>query len=259
MGRGPLSLTPAPGQRILWGRATRGEPHLNFHRSERKGGPKVLTIDVGGSNVKILATDQRHRRKIPSGPDMSADQMVAAVLSAAEDWTFEAISLGFPGPVRHGHPLKEPDNLGFGWVGYDFEGAFGHPVKVINDAAMQALGSFQGGRMLFLGLGTGLGSAMVADGIVLPMELTKLPYKHGRSYGDYLAQRGLKRQGKSKWRQEVLKVIPQLRAALQADYVVLGGGNVKQLRSLPPYVRVGSNHNAFIGGFRLWEDESIRV
>lgn len=220
---------------------------------------KVLSIDVGGSTVKLLANTEHYRRRLPTGPTMTAFQMVQGVLQLTQDWEYERVSLGLPGPVRNGRLLKEPDNLGLGWVDYNYERGFGRPVKLINDAAMQALGSYEGGRMLFLGLGTGLGSAMVVDHVVLPMELSKLPYKHGRSYGDYLAQRGLKRQGRAKWRIEVAKVVPQLMAALQADYVVLGGGNVKQLRSLPPHARVGSNFNALVGGFRLWEDERITV
>ncbi len=215
---------------------------------------KILVIDIGGTFIKLLASGGQKARRFSSGPHTTAQHMLDGVRQLTEDWEYDAVSIGFPGPVRHNRPMAEPDNLGFGWVAYDFRRAFNRPVKMINDAAMQAIGSYEGGRMLFLGLGTGLGSAMVVNKVVLPMELSKLPYKHGRSYGDYLAQRGIKRQGKAKWRQEVLKVVPQLRAALQADYVVIGGGNVKLLRNLPPHMRVGTNDKAFVGGFRMWED-----
>ena len=211
----------------------------------------ILVIDVGGTHVKFLASGKQVSRKIPSGPGMTAIRMVRDVKDLASDWPYKVISIGYPGPVVHGRPLREPYNLGCGWVGFNFSKAFARPVKLINDAAMQALGSYEGGRMLFLGLGTGLGSAMIVNGIVEPMELAHLPYKK-HTYEDYLGVRGLKRLGKKKWARHVAEVIEELRAALEADYVVLGGGNVKRLKSLPPRTRRGDNRNAFRGGFRLW-------
>jgi polyphosphate glucokinase len=215
--------------------------------------PKVLVIDVGGTNVKLLATGRTAPVKIPSGPTLTPSNMVGIVKEAAHDWKFDCITLGYPGPIINGHPLREPHNLGAGWVGFNFTKAFGCPVKLINDAAMQALGSYKGGRMLFLGLGTGLGSAMIADGILEPMELAHLIYKNGKTYEDYLGLRGLERLGKKKWRHHVAKVTETLKASLEADYVVLGGGNSKKLKELPPGTRLGNNENAFIGGFRLWQ------
>src|SRR6202044_3171155 len=193
--------------------------------------------------IKGQATGQRQPRKIPSGPDMTAKKMVSDVKASTRDWKYNRVSIGYPGPVRAGHPLHEPVNLSAGWVGFNFEKAFGWPVRIVNDAAMQALGSYHGGRMLFLGLGTGLGSAMIVDGIVEPMELAHLPYKHGKSYEEYLGLRGLKRLGKKKWRKEVFKVTKIFINALEADYVVLGGGNVNKLKQLPPSARRGRNEN----------------
>ena len=214
---------------------------------------KVLTIDIGGTHVKVLATGRKKHLQIDSGPTMTPKKMIAAVRAATAGWKYEAVSIGYPGAVVHGHPVAEPHNLGRGWVGFDFRKAFGRPVKVINDAAMQALGSYRGGRMLFLGLGTGLGSALIVDGVLEPMELAHLPYKNGRTYEDYVGLAGLKRLGKKKWRRHVADVVAQLEKALQADYVVLGGGNAKLLNRLPPGTRLGDNANAFIGGFRLWQ------
>jgi predicted NBD/HSP70 family sugar kinase len=185
---------------------------------------------------------------------MTAEQMVTAVKQLAMDWKYEAVSIGYPGPVVHDRPLHDPRNLGGGWVGFDFRNAFGRPVKLMNDAAMQALGSYNGGRLLFLGLGTGLGSAMVVDGILEPMELAHLPYKNGLTYEDYVGLRGLKRLGKKRWRRHVAAVVELLKAALEPDDVVIGGGNAKKLAELPPGSRLGDNANAFIGGFRLWQD-----
>ncbi len=213
---------------------------------------KVLVIDVGGTNVKLLASGQKEPRKIPSGPSMTAGKMVSAVKQNVKDWEYECISLGYPGPVINGHPLREPHNLGSGWMRFDFRKAFGCPVKVINDAAMQALGSYEGGRMLFLGLGTGLGSAMIVDGVLEPMELAHLIYKKGKTYEDYLGLRGLERMGKKKWRRYVVEITENLKEALEADYVVLGGGNSKKLKDTPAGARIGKNENAFIGGFRMW-------
>lgn len=218
----------------------------------------VLAIDVGGTNIKLLASGQKAVRKIPSGPKLTAQEMVKQVKQAVHDWNFDAVSIGYPGPVVQGRPINEPFNLGAGWMKFDYRKAFGKPVKIINDAAMQALGSYRKGRMLFLGLGTGLGSAMIVDGVLQPMELAHLPYKKGRTYEDYLGKRGLERMGKSKWQKNVFYVVAQLRQAVQADDVVLGGGNAKKLDQLPAGVRLGSNNNAFIGGFRMWQDESVR-
>ncbi len=219
--------------------------------------PKVLVIDVGGTNVKLLATGQKEPRKYPSGPTMTPRKMVQLVKKSVSDWKFDCISLGYPGPIINGHPLREPHNLGCGWVGFNFQKAFGCPVKILNDAAMQAVGSYKGGRMLFLGLGTGLGSAMIVDGILQPMELAHLTYKNGKSYEDYLGLRGLERMGKKKWRKCVAKITKQLKIALEAEYVVLGGGNSKKLKELPPGARLGSNDNAFLGGFRMWQKNQV--
>ncbi len=214
---------------------------------------RVLVIDVGGTNVKLLATGQKEPLKIPSGGTLTAGKMVRLVKEAVHEWKYDCVSLGYPGPVINGRPLREPHNLGGGWMGFNFAKAFGCPVKVINDASMQALGSFKGGRMLFLGLGTGLGSAMVLDGVLEPMELAHLEYKKGKTYEDYVGLRGLERLGKKKWRQCVAKIVKKLKAVLEADYVVLGGGNAKKLKEVPPGARLGSNENAFLGGFRMWE------
>jgi polyphosphate glucokinase len=214
--------------------------------------PKILVVDVGGTNVKMRATGQKDVLKIPSGPTMTASKAVGIVKNATQGWGFDRISLGYPGPIINGRPLREPHNLGGGWVGFDFHKAFGVPVKIINDAAMQALGSYKGGRMLFLGLGTGLGSAMIVDGILEPMELAHLIYKNGKTYEDYLGLRGLRRLGKKRWRKHVAKVTKMLKTSLGADYVVLGGGNSKKLKELPPDAQLGHNDNAFLGGLRLW-------
>ena len=214
----------------------------------------VLAIDIGGTNLKILASGQNEVRKVPSGPTLTAKQMVDGAVKLAEGWEYDVVSIGYPGVVVRNRPMAEPKNLGGGWAGFDFEAAFGCPVKVINDAAMQALGSYEGGRMLFLGLGTGLGSAVVIDGTIEPMELAHLPYKKGRTYEDYVGLRGMKRLGKKKWQRVVEDVVSRLKTAIEADYVVLGGGNAKKLKKLPPDSRLGSNANAFVGGYRLWDD-----
>ena len=214
---------------------------------------KVLVIDIGGTHVKILATGRRTPVEIDSGLDMTPRRMVAALKKAAAGWQYSKISIGYPGPVLHGKPLSDPHNLASGWVGFDFEKALGHPVKLGNDAAMQTIGSYEGGRMLFLGLGTGLGSAMIVDGILEPMELAHLPYKPGRTYEDYIGLRGLERMGKKKWRQHVADAVARLKTALEADYVVIGGGNAKVLNDVPKGARLGDNANAFRGGFRLWQ------
>jgi polyphosphate glucokinase len=212
----------------------------------------VLVIDIGGTHVKLLATGQDEPRAFVSGPTLTPRQMVAGVKKLARGWKYQAISMGYPGPVLHGRVVAEPHNLGRGWVAFDYRAGFGRPVKIINDAAMQALGSYKGGKMLFLGLGTGLGSALVVDGIVEPMELGHLPYRKG-TYEDYVGQRGLEQRGKKKWRRHVAEVVAGLIAALEPDDVVLGGGNVRKLKELPAGCRVGDNANAFVGGARLWE------
>jgi polyphosphate glucokinase len=219
--------------------------------------PKILVVDVGGTQVKMLVTGQKQPVKIPSGPKMTPANMVDIVKKASKSWDYDFISLGYPGPIINNHPLREPHNLGSGWVDFNFEKAFGRPVRMINDAAMQAIGSYEGRRMLFLGLGTGLGSAMIVDGFLQPMELAHLGYKKGKTYEDYLGLRGLERFGKKKWRKHVADVVEKLKAALDADYVVLGGGNVKKLKKLPPGARMGNNDNAFKGGFRLWQDKNL--
>jgi len=220
---------------------------------------RVLVVDVGGTHLKILASGQRTERKVDSGPKMTARMMCQWVRRAASDWTYDVASVGYPGVVVHGRPVTEPHNLGKGWVRFDYAKGIGCPVRIVNDAAMQALGSYQGGRMLFLGLGTGLGSAMIVDGVLEPMELAHLPFKNGKTYEDYLGLRGLERMGKKKWRRYVTLIVNEFRMTLAADYVVLGGGNVKQLKTLPPKTRLGANENAFTGGFRLWAKERKRA
>lgn len=215
---------------------------------------RVLVIDVGGTHVKLLASGKRAHRAFESGPHLTPRWMAARVKAMTEDWPADVIAIGYPGPVRRGRPLREPWNLGRGWVGFDFARAFGKPVRLVNDAAMQALGSYTGGRMLFLGLGTGLGSALVNDGVAEPLELAHLPYKRGKSFEHYLGQRGLARLGKRRWRKAVREVVGLLRDALQAETVVLGGGNVRHLGELPEKTRRGDNANAFRGGFLLWKD-----
>ena len=212
----------------------------------------VLVVDVGGTHVKILATGQTEKREFASGPKLTARQMAAKVKRLARGWRYEAVSIGYPGPVMHGRVVAEPHNLGSGWVGFDFRAAFGCPVRLMNDAAMQALGSYRGGKMLFLGLGTGLGTALIVDGLVEPMEIGHLPYlKH--TYEDYVSDSALERMGKKKWRKHVADVIKRLSRALEPDEIVIGGGNVRHLKELPAHCRAGDNANAFAGGFKLWE------
>jgi polyphosphate glucokinase len=214
---------------------------------------KILAVDVGGSHVKILATGQKQKREIVSGPRMTARQMVSRVKKLAQGWAYDVVSVGFPGPVLHDRPVAEPHNLGSGWLGFDFALAFGLPVRVVNDAAMQALGSYRGGKMLFLGLGTGLGSAMIVNGIVEPMELGHLPYKKG-TFEDYVGNLGLDRFGKKRWRKLVEDVVERLVAALEPQDVVIGGGNVIHMNKLPRGCRASNKPDAFIGGFRMWDD-----
>ena len=219
----------------------------------------VLAIDIGGSHVKIMSSAQGDERKAVSGPDMDASAMADAVEQLAKGMTYDVIAMGYPGPVIHNRILSEPHNLAPGWVGFDFAKRFGRPVRVINDALMQAIGSYEGGRMLFLGLGTGLGAAMIADHVALPMELAHLPYRKGRTYEDYLGEAGLEKRGHKKWEKHVFDAVAQLTAALEPDSVVIGGGNVTKLKSLPPNARRGDNANAFKGGFALWLDRRLRV
>jgi polyphosphate glucokinase len=214
----------------------------------------ILSIDVGGSHVKLMDSVKRERRKFPSGPELTAQQMCARAIAVAADWDFAAVSIGIPAPVRNEHPLAEPPNLAPGWVDFDYAAAFGKPLKIINDAAMQALGSYRGGKTLFLGLGTGMGAAMIADGLILPMELAHLPYIEGGTFEDYVGERGLQRLGESLWREHVLRVVTLLRSALLPEEVVLGGGNVRLLEQLPAGCRRGDNDDALLGGFRLWEN-----
>jgi polyphosphate glucokinase len=219
----------------------------------------ILVIDIGGSKVKILATGQIEPRKIRAGKRLTPIRMVEAVRELAYGWDYDAVSIGYPGMVGENGPLAEPGNLGPGWVGFNFAAAFGLPVRIINDAAMQALGSYEDGRMLFLGLGTGLGSVLIADHVVVPLELGQLLYKDGEMLGDILGDRGFKRLGKKSWRRVVKEVVPILMGAFLADYVVLGGGNGKKLKGLPVGTRLGHNLTAFRGGFRLWNLDGIHT
>ena len=214
---------------------------------------KVLVIDIGGTNIKVASTDRRVPIKIPSGPAMNAAQMTRDVLAATTGWSYDRISIGYPGPVTHDRPLAEPHNLASGWIDFPYRKAFGKPLRFINDAAMQALGGYKGGRMLFLGTGTGLGSAMIFDGIVIPLEFAHLPYKNGLTYEEYIGLAGLERRGKKRWRKSVLDIIALLQAALVCDCVLLGGGNAKLMKDLPQHVMLGANSNAIDGGLKLWE------
>jgi polyphosphate glucokinase len=214
---------------------------------------RILVIDVGGTHIKLQASTHKEPVIIPSGPKMTAKKMVAAVKRLTAGWRIDAISIGYPGPVVHGHIISEPYNLGKGWVGFNFTKAFSCPVKIINDAAMQALANYRGGRMLFLGLGTGLGSAMIMEGVMEPMELAHLPYKNGKTYEDYVGLSGLKRLGKKRWRQEVVDIVNKFKAALQVDYVVVGGGNSRLLKKLPRGAQLGRNLDVFQGGYPLWK------
>jgi polyphosphate glucokinase len=217
---------------------------------------KILIIDIGGTNIKVASSDKPVPIKIPSGPTLTAEQMANDVLAATKGWAYDCISIGYPGPVIHDHPLAEPHNLAAGWIGYPYQKAFGKPLRFINDAAMQALGGYQGGRMLFLGIGTGLGSAMIFDGVVIPLELAHLPYRKGRTYEEYVGLAGLELRGEKRWRKSVLDVIERLRAGLVCDSVLLGGGNAKLMKDLPDHVILGANSNAIDGGIKLWQDVS---
>jgi polyphosphate glucokinase len=220
----------------------------------------VLVIDVGGTHVKVGSTSERVPLKIPSGTSMTAKQMADQVILGTRGWKYDHISIGYPGPVAHDHPLAEPHNLAPGWIDFPYQTVFQKPIRFINDAAMQALGGYRGGRMLFLGIGTGLGSAMVFDGVVVPLELAHLPYRKGRTYEDYLGKDGLELRGKKRWRRSVLDVIERLKNAFVCEYVLLGGGNAKLMTQLPPHVILGANSNAIEGGIRLWQSpEELKV
>jgi polyphosphate glucokinase len=232
--------------------ATKRAKAVKRAKPNSRKGETVLVVDVGGTNIKLLATGQTEPTKIPSGPDMTPQAMVDVVKKATADWGYAKVAIGYPGVVVDGRPLLEPANLAKGWVGFDFSKALSHPVRVINDAAMQALGSYEGGRMLFLGLGTGLGSAMIIEGVLQPLEIGHMPYKDGLTYEDFVGKRGMEKFGKRKWRKNVFEIVAQLRHALEAGYVVLGGGNLKLLKELPTGCLAGNNANAFEGGFRLW-------
>ncbi len=214
----------------------------------------VLAVDVGGSHVKALLSGEEEKRRFKSGPDLTAKTMAEGVLELADGWSFDRVSVGIPTPVRGNKPIAEPVNLGEGWVGFDYEGAFGVPTRVVNDAVMQAIGSYDGGRMLFLGLGTGLGSALIADGVVEPLELGHLPFRK-KTFEDYVSDRARDRVGKKKWKKAVFETVERLTAAMEPDYVVIGGGGADDLDELPPGCRRGDNENAFVGGFRLWEPD----
>jgi polyphosphate glucokinase len=233
-------------------------PEIGRRRMSEAFHFNVLVVDIGGTHIKVLATGQAQPQKFPSGPTMTPKQMVSGVKKLTAEWKYDVVSIGYPGPVLRDRPVAEPHHLAAGWIGFPFGEAFGCPVKLINDAAMQALGSYKGGKLLFLGLGTGLGSAMVVDGIVEPMELGHLPYKKA-TYEEYVGLRGLEKWGKKKWRCHVADVVARLISALLPDDVVLGGGNVKKLKELPPGSRAGDNACAFVGGFRLWEQPAERI
>jgi polyphosphate glucokinase len=215
---------------------------------------KILVVDVGGNNVKLLATGHKVARKFPSGPELTPARMVAGIKKTIPDWKWDVVTVGYPGSVKDGRPALEPKNLGEGWLRYNYRRAFGKPVRIINDAAMQALGSYEGGRMLFLGLGTGLGAALVLEGLVQPLEIAHLQYREGKTYEEFLGKRAQDRMGKKCWRKMVDEIVMALYAGFQVDEVVLGGGNAKQLKEIPEVARLGSNRNAFAGGFRLWTD-----
>ena len=236
---------------------TRPSKRGTRHATQRSA-QRILSIDIGGSHVKLLLSGESEPRRFDSGPLLTPRQMVAGVKKLTRDWKYDVVSIGYPGVVWHGRPVVEPHNLGRGWVGFDYEAALGCPVRMVNDAAMQAIGSYVGGRMLFLGLGTGLGSTLILDGVLEAMELGHLPYRKGHTYEAYLGERGLEILGRRKWRKAVQDVVDRLVAAFQVEYVVLGGGNVRLLKDLPANARHGDNDNAFKGGFRLWTDPQWR-
>jgi polyphosphate glucokinase len=228
-------------------------------KARQRKGLRILTVDVGGSHVKFEISGHTERREFESGPELSARKMVDTVVRMTADWSYDVVSIGYPGVVLRDRIIAEPHNLGPGWRGFDFAKAFGRPVKVVNDAVMQALGNYQGGRMLFLGLGTGLGTAMIIDGVIAPMELAHLPYRNGKTFETYVGAAGLKRLGRKKWRKQVADVVARLAAALEPEYVVLGGGNAKKLgKQLPPHARIRNNDSAFEGGAKLWDESAGR-
>jgi polyphosphate glucokinase len=218
----------------------------------------VLVVDIGGTHVKVASTTQREPLKIPSGPTMTATQMAEQVRLGTRGWKYDCVSIGYPGPVLHDRPLAEPHNLAPGWIDFPYQKAFGKPIRFINDAAMQALGGYRGGKMLFIGIGTGMGSAMVFEGVVVPLELAHLPYRKGKTYEEYVGKAGLEHRGKKRWQMSVLDVIERLRAAMVCEYVLLGGGNAKLMKGLPAHVVLGANSNAIDGGIRLWQSASER-
>ncbi|MBB3656972.1 polyphosphate glucokinase [Rhizobium sp. BK650] len=229
------------------------------HKPEAASGSRiVLAVDIGGSHVKAELSSGSERRSVASGPKMTAKKMVDALRDLTADWHYDLVAMGYPGPVAAHRPAADPFNLGPEWKGFDFEAALGKPVRMVNDALMQAIGSYEAGRMLFLGLGTGLGSAMIAENVCLPLELAHMPYKKA-TFEDYVGERGLEGRGKGRWRKSVFDVTDRLAAALQPDYIVIGGGNVDRLKEMPPKCRRGSNDNAFRGGFRVWLDDSLRL
>jgi len=218
---------------------------------------KVLVVDVGGSHVKAQASGRRTEVRVDSGPDLTPRQMAERILAATQGWRYDVVSIGYPGPVVRGRISREPHNLGRGWTRFDFERAFGCPVRIINDAAMQAIGSYQGKRMLFLGLGTGLGTTLIRDRVVIPLEIAHLPYDDGETYEEVVGDAGLKRLGVRRWRRHVTNIVELMMNAVVADYTVLGGGNVRLLPALPPRTRRGANANAIRGGLRLWQDDFL--
>jgi polyphosphate glucokinase len=242
---------------VIRGRFPGGNGGKAVKRREPSDKEVVLAIDIGGSHVKILTDAGGEKRRVASGPEMTASQMVHAVKKLARGLAFDVISMGYPGPVYHNRPLAEPRNLGPGWVGFNFAKSFDRPIKIVNDALMQAIGSYEGGSMLFLGLGTGLGAAMIVDNVAQPMELAHLPYRKRKTFEDYVGERGLEKRGLKKWKESVFDVVERLRTAMEPDYVVIGGGNVEKLDELPPGCRRGDNSRAFEGGFRLWRDEKL--
>ncbi|EPE97448.1 ROK family protein [Rhizobium grahamii] len=238
---------------------------VNTSAAERKReqtkaptGRTVLAVDIGGSHVKVELSSGSERRAVDSGDQMTATKMVGALRDLTQDWHYDVVTMGYPGPVAANRAAADPFNLGPGWKDFDFEAALGRPVRMVNDALMQAIGSYENGRMLFLGLGTGLGSAIIAENVCMPLELAHMPYRKA-TFEDYVGERGLKRRGKSKWRKSVFDVVDRLGAALLPDYIVIGGGNVDRLKELPPKCRRGNNDNAFRGGFRVWLDDSLRI
>jgi polyphosphate glucokinase len=217
---------------------------------------RVLVVDVGGSHVKVMSSGSVEVRRFDSGPDLGPAEMVDRVLDTTEDWSYDVVSVGFPGAVHENRPQREPHNLGTGWVDFDYRGAFGRPIRMLNDAALQALGSYHGGRMLFLGLGTGLGSALISQDAIVPLELAHLPWKDGRTYEQWVGEDALERDGVRAWRTNVLRMLDAFRAAFPVDYTVVGGGNVRLVPVLPEHVERGANDNAFRGGFLLWERDA---